>query len=79
VVENHLLGFTDAEDQFASYKGGYLWCAYLLPMSVHHFCGLLVKDIIFFNEIQYIFPNDLKVNCYLKYTLNAVLVYVKED
>lgn len=52
VVENHLLGFTEAENQFASYKGGcYLWCAYLLPVSVHHSCGLLVKDIILFNEI----------------------------
>lgn len=52
VVENRLLGFREAENQFSSYKGAcYLWCAYLLPMSVPHFCGLLVKDIIFFIEI----------------------------
>lgn len=32
VVENHLLGFTEAENQFASYKGGcYLCCAYYCP------------------------------------------------
>lgn len=41
VVENHLLGFTEAENQFDSRKGGcYLWCVCSLPMSVHHFCGL---------------------------------------